>query len=109
MKKGIHLASLLLITACALPAQASKYCTQPTGIGAGMIWVQTATAQPVSFTWYGGITRLRLYDGSNVQIYDGPPVSTWNSTGMLGLLVEATPNARVDITTDFAMPLPGCN
>lgn len=107
MKKAIRGASLLLITACALPAQA-KFCTQPTALGAGMTWIQTATAQPVSFTWYGGISRVRLYESGSVVVYDGPPISSWNSTGMLGLQVEATPNARVDITTDFAMPLPGC-
>ncbi|MDP3814571.1 hypothetical protein [Pseudomonas sp.] len=107
MKKAIRVASLLLITACALPAQA-KFCTQPTALGAGMTWIQTATAQPVSFTWYGGINRVRLYESGSVVVYDGPPISSWNSTGMLGLQVEATPNARVDITTDFAMPLPGC-
>ena len=107
MKRTIRVVSLLLITGWVLPVHA-KFCTQPTALGAGMNWVQTATAQPVSFTWYGGINRLRLYDGSNVQVYDGPPVSTWNSTGMLGLQVDATPNARVDITTDFAMPLPEC-
>lgn len=107
MRKRFCVASLLLIAVRALPVQA-RVCTQPTGIGAGMNWVRTATPQPVSFTWYGGINRLRLYDGSNVLVYDGPPVSTWNSLGMLGLLVDATPGARVDITTDHAMPMPEC-
>jgi hypothetical protein len=107
MRKSICFACVLITSAFVLPAHA-KYCTQPTALGAGMYWVRTATPQTVQFRWFGGVSRLRLYDGNNTLVYDGPPVDSWNSLGMLGLLVETTPNSMVEITTDFAMPLPEC-
>ena len=88
----------------------ARFCTlqYPAAVG-GVFWIQTSGNQTVNFRFYGGVTKIRLWNTSSSLVYEGATVDSWNAAGQLGIeVVEAQKYSSMNITTDWAAPLPDC-